>query len=124
MNFNEYQVEAMKNKVYGYGDKITYPTLGLANEAGEVAGKVKKVLRDYNGDYNAPSKDTLRFNGNELVVVPVREGIADELGDVLWYLAAVADDLGYDLETIAQMNITKLTSRRERGVIQGSGDNR
>lgn len=108
MQFNEYQAEAMKNKVYGYGDKIIYPTLGLANEAGEVAGKVKKVLRDSNGDFNDEN----------------RRKVADELGDVLWYLAACAEDIGYTLDEIAQMNITKLTDRRNRGVIQGSGDNR
>lgn len=108
MQFDDYQKEAMKNKVYGYGDVIIYPTLGLANEAGEVAGKVKKVLRDSGGDFNEENK----------------RKVADELGDVLWYLAAVADDLGYGLDAIAQMNITKLTDRRNRGVIQGSGDNR
>jgi len=108
MQFNEYQQEAMKNKVYGYGDKIIYPTLGLANEAGEVAGKVKKVLRDSGGDFNEENK----------------KKIADECGDVLWYLAAVVDDLGMTLDEVAQMNITKLIDRRNRGVIQGSGDNR
>jgi len=108
MKLNEYQNEAMKNKIYGYGDKIIYPVLGLGNEAGEVQGKVKKVLRDSGGDFNAENKRL----------------IADELGDVLWYLAATAEDLGYTLEDIAEMNIVKLTSRRERGVIQGSGDNR
>jgi NTP pyrophosphatase (non-canonical NTP hydrolase) len=108
MQFNEYQKEAMKNKVYGYGDKIIYPVLGLGNEAGEVQGKVKKVLRDNDGVFTA-----------ENVAL-----IADELGDVLWYLAATAEDIGYSLDDIANLNIKKLTSRRERGVIQGSGDNR
>ena len=108
MQFDEYQQEAMKNKVYGYGDKITYPTLGLVNEAGEVAGKVKKVLRDDNGVYTPES----------------RLAIAKELGDSLWYIAATAEDIGYSLDTIAQLNIEKLTDRRNRGVIQGSGDNR
>lgn len=108
MLFDDYHKEAMKNKVYGYGDNIIYPTLGLGNEAGEVQGKVKKVLRDKDGNFDDESK----------------KAIADELGDVLWYLTAVADDLGFSLDTIAQMNITKLTSRRERGVIKGSGDNR
>lgn len=108
MEFNDYQKEAMKNKVYGYGDKIVYPALGLGNEAGEVQGKIKKVLRDSGGLYSIESK----------------KQIADELGDVLWYLAATADDLGYSLEEVAQMNITKLLDRRNRGVIQGSGDNR
>lgn len=108
MNFDEYQVRAIRNKVYGYGDKIVYPTLGLGNEAGEVQGKVKKVLRDKDGVFDEESK----------------KAIADELGDVLWYLAALADDLGWGLDAIAQLNLTKLDSRRERGVIQGSGDNR
>lgn len=108
MQFDDYQKEAMKNKVYGYGGVIIYPVLGLGNEAGEVQGKVKKVLRDQNGVFTDENK----------------RAIADELGDVLWYLAAVADDLGFGLDIIAQMNIVKLTSRRERGKIQGSGDNR
>ncbi len=108
MTLTEYQKEAVKNKVYGYGDKIIYPALGLGNEAGEVQGKIKKVLRDSGGDFNEENKKL----------------IADECGDVLWYLAALAEDLGYTLDQIAEMNIVKLTDRRERGVIQGSGDKR
>lgn len=108
MEFNSYQQEAMKNKVYGYGDKIIYPALGLGNESGEVLGKIKKVLRDNNGEFNEENK--LK--------------VADECGDVLWYLAALAEDLGYTLEEIAQINIKKLLGRRERGTIQGSGDER
>lgn len=108
MQFDEYQERAMLNKKYGYGDRITYPTLGLASEAGEVAGKVKKVLRDKDGKFD--------LNTNE--------EIAFELGDVLWYLAAIADDMGTSLEAIARMNIIKLEDRRARGVIAGSGDNR
>ncbi len=108
MLLDDYQKEAVANKIYGYGDKITYPALGLANEAGEVCGKIKKVLRDKDGNFDNEST----------------KAIADELGDVLWYLAALAEDIGYSLDTIAQINIKKLTSRRERGVIQGSGDNR
>lgn len=108
MELDFYQKEAMKNKVYGYGDLITYPTLGLANEAGETAGKVKKVLRDFDGVFNQENKDK----------------IADERGDVLWYLAALAEDLGFTLSEIAVRNLVKLQDRRERGVIHGSGDNR
>jgi len=106
--FNEYQVEAMKNKIYGYGDKVIYPALGLGNEAGEVQGKIKKVLRDNGGDFNEEN----------------RAKIADECGDVLWYLAALCEDIGYTLEQVAELNIKKLSSRRERGVISGSGDTR
>lgn len=108
MQLNEYQKEAMKNKIYGYGSAIIYPALGLGNEAGEVQGKIKKVLRDNGGVFDSENKGK----------------IADELGDVLWYLTATADDIGYTLEEIALMNIKKLTSRRERGVISGSGDDR
>lgn len=108
MNLNDYQTEAMRNKIYGYGSTIIYPALGLGNEAGEVQGKIKKVLRDSDGDFNEENK----------------LAIADECGDVLWYLAALTEDLGYTLQQIAELNITKLTSRRERGVIQGSGDKR
>lgn len=108
MTLNEYQERAMKNKVYGYGDKIIYPALGLGNEAGEVLGKIKKVLRDNGGQFSSEKS----------------KEIADECGDVLWYLAALAQDLGFTLSEIAEMNVVKLDSRRERGVIQGSGDKR
>lgn len=108
MFINEYQKKAISTAVYGEGNSITYPTLGLTGEAGEVADKVKKVLRDNNGEFSDEKKLE----------------IAKEIGDVLWYCAALARDLGYDLETIAEMNIDKLFSRRDRGVISGSGDNR
>lgn len=108
MQFDEYQERAMLNKKYGYGDRITYPTLGLASEAGEVAGKVKKVLRDNAGVFTPESK----------------EAIAYEISDCLWYIAAIAEDLGFSLDTVAHMNITKLEDRRARGVISGSGDSR
>ena len=108
MEFNDYQTRAMKNKVYGYGDKIIYPALGLGNEVGEVQGKIKKVLRDNEGIFNLEN----------------RKPIADEIGDVLWYIAALAEDLGFTLDEIAEINITKLEDRRARGVIQGSGDQR
>lgn len=108
LTLNQYQQKAVRTKVYGSGDLIIYPTLGLTNEAGEVGGKVKKVLRDNNGEFTDEWK----------------QKIADECGDVLWYLAALAEDLGTTLGKIAENNIVKLESRRERGVIQGSGDER
>lgn len=107
MNFNEYQQQAKKFAVFPNQHSLTYPALGLVNEAGEFAGKVKKILR---GDYS-----DLPEHG---------EMLAAELGDVLWYLAACANAIGYDLEGIAQMNIDKLTDRQQRGVIKGNGDNR
>ena len=108
MNINEYQKQALTTKTYGVGLKIIYPTIKLNGEAGEVAEKVGKVLRDNEGIFTDEKK---------------RE-IAKEIGDVMWYCAALADDIGYTLDTIAQINLEKLKSRRERDVIKGSGDNR
>ena len=106
MNFSEYQERANETAIYPEEYKLTYPTLGLAGEAGEVADKVKKIIRD------------------GLSLAEEKESIAKELGDVLWYVAAVARDIGYSLEVIAEMNIEKLESRKERGALQGNGDNR
>lgn len=108
MKFEDYQTMASKTAVYDDADVIIYPALGLISEAGEVAGKVKKVLRDDKGMFT-PEK---------------RQAIADEVGDVLWYMASLCTDLGIGMETVAQRNIDKLNSRMARGVIQGSGDNR
>lgn len=108
MTFNEYQEKAVETAVYGAGENILYPTLGLVNEAGEVAGKVKKVLRDNDGLYDPKSV----------------EGIKAEIGDVLWYMAALCRDLGITLDEVAEQNLVKLHDRKARGVLQGSGDNR
>ena len=109
MTFKDYQDKAVKTAIYGSGSTIIYPALGLANEAGEVLGKIKKVLRDNEGDFNNIER---------------REAIAAEIGDVLWYCAALSRDIEIPLETIAQRNIEKLLDRQARNVIQGSGDNR
>lgn len=108
MKMSDYQTQASRTAVYNDADVIIYPALGLISEAGEVAGKVKKVLRDNNGQFD-PEK---------------REAIADEVGDVLWYIASLCTDLGIGMEVVAQRNLDKLNSRMARGVIQGSGDNR
>lgn len=109
MTFEEYQKLAQKTAVYpNQGSNFVYTTLGLVGEAGEVAEKIKKVLRDDGGVINEAKKQEL----------------AKELGDVLWYLAGLAAELGISLEEIAQMNLSKLASRQERGKISGSGDNR
>src|SRR5512137_967744 len=100
MNFTEYQVNSRKTAKYpAIGHAVIYPTLGLANEAGEVAGKIKKIFRD---------KDGL-IGPNEL------QALEAELGDVLWYLSQVATELGLSLETIAAHNIGKLLDRKSRG---------
>ena len=102
MTFDEYQEFAKTTAIYSDNAKVVYPTLGLSGEAGEVAEKVKKNIRD----------------GKSL------EGVGLELGDVLWYISALADDLGVTLEEVAQANVDKLRSRMERNKIKGSGDNR
>lgn len=109
MTFDDYQKESRRFAIYpDTGNNISYPTLGLANEAGEVAGKVKKVFRDGDG---IPTDEE-------------KEKIADEIGDVLWYCAQLATELGKSLGGIASYNIDKLTSRLERGKLGGSGDTR
>ena len=109
MDLNHYQATALETAIYpNQGQNFTYPVLGLLGEAGEVADKLKKVIRD----------------GDGLLTDPVRDAVAKELGDVLWYLAVLSYELDYDLNTIAQNNLDKLASRKARGVISGSGDNR
>jgi NTP pyrophosphatase (non-canonical NTP hydrolase) len=108
VNFSDYQKQAVQTAIYGAGHKIVYPALGLANEAGEVLGKIKKVLRDKDGEFDEEAS----------------QKIGDEIGDVLWYIAALARDLDLDLEDIARNNINKLLDRQARNVISGSGDNR
>lgn len=88
------------------GANPIYPTLGLCGEAGEVADKVKKVIRDRGGEF-----------GPEVI-----SALELELGDVLWYVAQLASELGLDLEQVAQANLTKLASRAARNVISGEGD--
>ena len=108
MTLNEYQNKALETAQYPKEHKIIYPTLGLTGEAGEVSDKVKKVLRDFNGDFS----ESIRYE------------LAKELGDVLWYIATLSRDLGYTLEEIGEMNNAKLASRKQRGMISGNGDNR
>jgi NTP pyrophosphatase (non-canonical NTP hydrolase) len=106
MRFDDYQSAALATAIYAERDRVVYPALGLASEAGEVAGKIKKVLRDQDGDF---AKAPLA-------------AIKDELGDVLWYVAVLAADLGLSLEEIAAENVAKLAARKERGTIGGAGD--
>lgn len=111
MDFADYQQRARETAVYpgqGNSNGLAYAALGLTGEAGEVANKVKKVLRDCGGTLTAERG----------------AAIAEELGDVLWYVAALADELGADLGQIAALNAAKLESRALRGTLQGDGDNR
>jgi NTP pyrophosphatase (non-canonical NTP hydrolase) len=109
MKANDYQTGALQTAIYpNRGANFVYPALGLVGEAGEVADKLKKVIRDNEG----------------ILTDPVRESVAKELSDVCWYVAVLAYELDYNLEEIMQMNLDKLASRQQRGVLSGSGDNR
>lgn len=109
MQFNDYQREAIKTAIYPEKYRLLYPTMGLAGEAGELANKVKKFMRD-RSDMEVYTAD--------------RHGLAAELGDILWYVAAVATDIGLSLDDVAQGNLAKLATRAERNTISGSGDER
>lgn len=104
----EYQDNAINTRMYPQDMAIPYCALGLTGEAGEVAEKVKKIIRDKGGKVNEEDKQDLK----------------KELGDVLWYVTDMADQLGFTLEEVAQANIDKLQSRKDRGKLGGSGDNR
>lgn len=102
-DFTHYQQKTEETAIYPEDQALEYLALGLNGEAGEVAEKVKKHIRD----------------GKEL-----DEDFAKELGDVLWYIARITHELGVDLEYVARSNLDKLLDRKERGKISGSGDNR
>nr|AIW56775.1 nucleotide pyrophosphohydrolase domain protein [uncultured virus] len=104
LSFNDYQRKASRTAIYSMAYQILYPALGLAGEAGEVANKVKKLLRD-----------STKLD---------RSAIADELGDVLWYISALCRDLNIDMGDVAKRNLEKLYDRMERGTLGGSGDKR
>jgi NTP pyrophosphatase (non-canonical NTP hydrolase) len=109
MTFADYQRESRATAVYpGAGENLLYPTLGLCGEAGEVAEKIKKMVRDEDGVLSDERRDAL----------------AKELGDVLWYVAQLATEAGLDLGVIAGANLEKLLSRQRRSVLHGSGDDR
>jgi len=109
MNFSEYQKKSRKTAIYPEKDKnFLYPAFGLAGEVGEVIEKLKHVWRDK----------------NKVIDNKMKKLIMKELGDVLWYLAQLATELGFSLEKIAILNLKKLSSRQRRGKIFGNGDNR
>lgn len=103
MNMNDYQDQAMSFRLPSAD--AGYALYGLVGEVGEFYGMLAKSIRDTEGHLDSAN-------------------VRKELGDILWFVAAVANDFGFDLDDIAQGNIDKLSSRKERGVIQGSGDNR
>ena len=103
MNLNTYQIWSRSVSVYPEHKAIEYLSLGLCSEAGEFAGKTKKYIRDLSWNSDAAKQ---------------------ELGDVLWYVARLADEMNMSLEELAQLNHDKLVDRQARNVIQGNGDNR
>ncbi len=108
MNIDDYQMFASTTAKYPKETGLVYTVLGMASEAGEVAGKLKKAIRDEDGVISDERKAVLLA----------------ELGDVLWYVAMVAFELRTDLSTVAEMNLDKLIDRNARGVIGGDGDTR
>jgi NTP pyrophosphatase (non-canonical NTP hydrolase) len=109
MHMEDYQKLAITTAIYPKEfplQGVVYTSLGLCGEAGEVAEKVKKYIRD--------GGDAEHFKAN----------ISAELGDVLWYIANLANELNIDLSQIASDNIRKLQVRKERNTLRGSGDNR
>lgn len=110
MTFDDYQAASRKTAIYPQKDNenFMYPALGLTSEAGEVAGKLKKVIRDKQG----------------IIDDETRTEVAKELGDVLWYVAQLTSELKLKLEDIADLNLTRLADRQRRGMLGGSGDNR
>ena len=108
MELSEYQRLSRRTAGYPREAWLTYPALGLAGEAGEVAEHAKKTIRDDGGSVSEER----------------RAAMAAELGDVLWYVSQLATELDLQLDDIAQGNLDKLLSRQQRGVISGEGDNR
>lgn len=107
MTLNEFQTGATKTALYpDSGKNLLYPILGLCGESGELAEKMKKLIRDDNGIMTDERRDLMK----------------KELGDVLWYVSQAARELGYSLEEIGEENLAKLASRAERGKLYGDGD--
>jgi len=109
MNFKEYQEKSRQTAIYpNLGKNFVYPSLGLGGETGEVMEKIKKLIRDKDGKIDDEFK----------------KEISKEMGDVLWYLAQLATEFSLSFEEIAEENIEKLFSRKDRGILHGNGDNR
>lgn len=111
LTLKQYQAFTRTTAIYPKDTAIEYLTLGLVGEAGEIANKIKKVIRDSDSWTVEQYKES-------------REEVVKELGDVFWYLVRIADEMGKDSEDIIKENMVKLQSRKERGTISGNGDNR
>ena len=109
MNFEEYQDLSRKTAIYpNINNNFVYPTLGLSGEAGEVAEKIKKIIRDKNEKIGEEDKLEIK----------------KELRDVLWYLSQLASELKISLNDVAESNIKKLNERKQKNMLHGNGDNR
>lgn len=108
MKFSEFEVAALTTALYDDKYRIMYPALGLAGETGEVLEKIKKMYRDDGGVLTDDKRDAVR----------------KEIGDVLWYVAALCRDLDITMTDVAESVLLKLKSRAERNVLRGSGDER
>lgn len=122
MNFNEYQEKAASTAIYPDKYRIIYPALGLAGETGETCEKIKKLIRDH--DFDPEIYLYCNIDGLEKFWEEKRTEVKKEIGDIIWYVANLAKDFGLKLDDIAQENIEKLRDRKNRGVLNGSGDNR
>ena len=112
MTMAEYQARMSETIIYKW--PIIYPSMALFSEAGEISGAISKMIRDHN----------VRFDGNHEISDKERSNLCLEMGDVLWCLTALAQDLGLTLEMVATANLEKLADRKQRGVLKGSGDYR
>lgn len=113
MDFREYQIAANESRTYpDAGHNFVYPAMGIGGEGGECCDKAKKYWRNNNS-----------LNPNSLLPEQ-REAIIKEMGDVLWYLAALSTELQIDFGSVASANLTKLRDRKKRGVLKSEGDNR
>lgn len=121
ISFNDYQAFTRTTAIYpgkgtGSTEAIVYCLLGVIGEGGEIADKVKKLIRG--GGFDALNQLAGAAGGT------TTDDIVKEIGDVLWYVARLSDELGVSLEEVARHNVEKLTSRKQRGVLHGSGDSR
>lgn len=110
--FKQYQQDTAKTAIYPMDCDLEYLSLGLCSEAGEVAGKVKKMLRD------------TRFYRDRLLDADIRQALSKEIGDVLWYISEISSALALPLGRVAEENIAKLADRASAGTLKGDGDDR
>lgn len=136
MDLFEYQTKAM-NTCMDSSRNMSYMALGLISEVGEFTGKIAKAIRKGNvyigkeiqGNIDCKNDSDIHFDYNAFIrneqdIIEFEKGLRAELGDILWFVAGIAEVMGWDLSEVAQENIAKLSSRKERGVIDGNGDNR